>query len=73
VLRPAGGVPIPASNAKGEPSHQHVDFRYLLQLTSGADVARQAEEVDGYAWRDADTLADERLPERVRAGLRGLG
>lgn len=62
--------PIPANDSKGEPAHQHFDFRYLFRLTSEGDVTLQAEEVSGYAWRDADTIADERLRRRVRSAPR---
>lgn len=64
--------PIPASDAKGEPAHQHVDFRYLFRTgTDGADIGElQAEEVAGAAWRPVDTLHDERLKRRVAHALR---
>ncbi|MFD8157766.1 NUDIX domain-containing protein [Streptomyces samsunensis] len=62
--------PIPANDAKGEPDHQHFDFRYLFRTTTGRDVTLQAEEVSGFAWRGLDTISDERLRNRVRAALR---
>jgi 8-oxo-dGTP pyrophosphatase MutT (NUDIX family) len=62
--------PIPANSAKGEPAHQHIDFRYLFRLTAEGDVTPQAEEITGFAWRDIDSLGDERLRDRVRAALR---
>ena len=61
---------IPANEAKGEPDHQHVDFRYVFRRADDAAVRLQEEEVSGYAWRDADTIADERLRERVQTVLR---
>lgn len=60
--------PIPASEAKREPAHQHIDFRFLF--TTPADVARlQAEEVADAAWRDISTDQNLRLVQRVRAAL----
>ncbi|MDT0345351.1 NUDIX hydrolase [Streptomyces litchfieldiae] len=62
--------PIPANDAKGEPEHQHVDFRFLFRTTS-ADVGElQTEEVTAAAWRDAGTIADETLRSRVMQALR---
>ncbi|MCQ4081963.1 NUDIX domain-containing protein [Streptomyces sp. RB6PN25] len=61
--------PIPANDAKGEPDHQHVDFRFLFRTT--ADVRQlQTEEVTDAAWRDVDTLGDDRLRHRVAQALR---
>ncbi|MGY5133406.1 NUDIX hydrolase [Streptomyces nigrescens] len=58
--------PIPASSAKGEPGHQHFDFRFLFSTDS--DVSQlQTEEVTDAVWRGADTLPDERLRARVAA------
>ncbi|WP_348538517.1 NUDIX domain-containing protein [Streptomyces sp. 4R-3d] len=59
---------IPANDAKGEPEHQHIDFRFLFRTT--ADVGQlQAEEVTGAAWRDADTIGDQVLRQRVTQAL----
>ncbi|MCD9589552.1 MULTISPECIES: NUDIX hydrolase [unclassified Streptomyces] len=61
--------PIPANDAKGEPEHQHVDFRFLFRTS--ADVGElQTEEVTAAAWRDAETIADETLRSRVMQALR---
>ncbi|GAA2129626.1 hypothetical protein GCM10009760_01070 [Kitasatospora kazusensis] len=61
--------PIPANDAKGEPAHQHIDFRFLFGTS--ADVAElQAEEVTEAAWCGAETISDERLRARVVAALR---
>ncbi|MFI1799375.1 NUDIX hydrolase [Streptomyces sp. NPDC020379] len=61
--------PIPANDAKGEPDHQHIDFRFLFRTT--ADVHQlQAEEVTDAAWRDIETVADECLRSRIAAALR---
>ncbi|GAA2091952.1 NUDIX hydrolase [Kitasatospora saccharophila] len=62
--------PIPANDAKGEPAHQHIDFRFLFRTAEHSAVTLQEEEVSGYAWRDADTIADETLRARVLAALR---
>lgn len=64
--------PIPASAAKGEPAHQHIDFRFLFTTT--AAIARlQDEEVSDAAWRDIGTDPNPRLVRRVRAALDALG
>ncbi|MFG3224140.1 NUDIX hydrolase [Kitasatospora sp. NPDC048194] len=62
--------PIPASDAKGEPAHQHIDFRFLFRTIEDSAVTLQEEEVSGYAWRDAGSIADETLRARVLAALR---
>ncbi|MEU6421126.1 NUDIX hydrolase [Streptomyces spiralis] len=60
--------PIPDSPAKGEPEHQHIDFRFLF--TTAVDVARlQAEEVSDAAWFEADRLPDG-LRENVQQALK---
>ncbi|MER7989507.1 hypothetical protein ABTY53_28560 [Streptomyces noursei] len=59
----------PANDAKGEPEHQHFDFRFLFRTS--ADVGElQTEEVTAAAWRDADALNDETLRRRVMEALR---
>lgn len=61
--------PIPANDTKGEPDHQHIDFRFLFRTT--ADIGQlQAEEVTGAAWRDADTIGDQTLRQRIAQALR---
>ncbi|MFB6581353.1 NUDIX hydrolase [Streptomyces sp. NPDC056402] len=68
--------PIPANESKGDPAHQHFDFRYLFRLEGegegGGDqeVTLQEEEVSGYAWRSVDTITDETLRARILASLR---
>jgi 8-oxo-dGTP pyrophosphatase MutT (NUDIX family) len=60
--------PIPANDAKGEPDHRHIDFRFLFRTT--ADVRQlQTEEVTDAAWRGIDTLNDPTLRRRVAAAL----
>ncbi|SFK68473.1 8-oxo-dGTP pyrophosphatase MutT, NUDIX family [Streptosporangium canum] len=60
---------IPANDAKGEPAHQHFDFRFLFR--SAADVGRlQTEEVTDSAWRDAGDISDRTLRQRVAQALR---
>ncbi|WP_367669237.1 hypothetical protein [Streptomyces sp. DT2A-34] len=61
--------PIPANPAKGEPDHQHFDFRFLFR-TSADVVELQTEEVSAAAWRHADTIENETLRSRVLAALR---
>lgn len=76
VVVPAGHLPIhidahpiPANPAKGEPEHQHFDFRFLFR-TSADVVELQAEEVTAAAWRTADTIADVMLQDRILRALR---
>ncbi|MGP3923901.1 NUDIX hydrolase [Streptomyces sp. 8N616] len=76
VVVPAGLRPlhidvhsIPANDAKGEPEHQHIDFRFLFR-TSAEVGELQTEEVTAAAWRDAETLADETLRSRIMQALR---
>ncbi|MGW1431993.1 NUDIX hydrolase [Streptomyces sp. NPDC002431] len=61
--------PIEANPAKDEPAHQHFDFRFLFRTTAGIGEL-QTEEVSDAAWRDIDTLSDERLKQRVAQVLR---
>ncbi|MFI7104423.1 NUDIX hydrolase [Streptomyces sp. NPDC050161] len=61
--------PIPANNAKGEPDHQHIDFRFLFHTSANVGEL-QTEEVTAAAWRDSDTIADETLRNRVMQALR---
>ncbi|WP_432093179.1 NUDIX hydrolase [Streptomyces sp. bgisy100] len=61
--------PIPAHDAKGEPDHQHIDFRFLFRTAT--DVGQlQTEEVTDAAWRDADSLSDGSLRRRIATALR---
>lgn len=56
--------PIAANPAKNEPAHQHFDFRFLF--STAADIGDlQTEEVSDAAWRDAESLHDARLRQRV--------
>lgn len=61
--------PIPANPAKGEPDHRHIDFRFLLR-TANTVGRLQAEEVTAAAWRDADSISDPVLRQRVTQTLR---
>jgi 8-oxo-dGTP pyrophosphatase MutT (NUDIX family) len=61
--------PIPANDAKGEPDHRHVDFRFLFRTT--ADVRQlQTEEVTDAAWRNINSLGNATLRQRVAEALR---
>lgn len=61
--------PIPANDAKDEPDHQHIDFRFLFR--TAAEVGPlQSEEVTDAVWRAVGTLHDERLRYRVAQALR---
>ncbi|MFI1951125.1 NUDIX hydrolase [Streptomyces xinghaiensis] len=61
--------PIGANDVKGEPDHQHLDFRFLF-TTSSEVGALQTEEVTDAVWRPVDTLHDESLKQRVTRALR---
>lgn len=63
--------PIPANPGKGEPDHQHFDFRFVFRLIDGGAVTLQEEEVSGYSWGPLDMIADETFRSRVREALRG--
>jgi 8-oxo-dGTP pyrophosphatase MutT (NUDIX family) len=55
---------ISANDAKSEPDHQHIDFRFLFRTT--AEIGQlQTEEVTDAAWRDVETLHDQRLRQRL--------
>ncbi|MET9862807.1 NUDIX domain-containing protein [Streptomyces smyrnaeus] len=76
VVSPAGSHPlhidlhpIPANESKGEPEHQHADFRFLFRTSAGVGEL-QTEEVTAAAWCDTETIADETLRTRVRKALR---
>ncbi|WP_432191125.1 NUDIX hydrolase [Streptomyces sp. bgisy027] len=76
VVVPAGNRPvhieahlIPANPAKGEPDHQHFDFRFLFR-TSADVVELQTEEVAAAAWRHVDTIENEALRSRVLEAMR---
>lgn len=61
--------PIDANDAKAEPDHQHVDFRFLFR--TGTEVGRlQTEEVIDAAWRDLDSISDVHLRCRIAQVLR---
>ncbi|MET9470497.1 MULTISPECIES: NUDIX hydrolase [unclassified Streptomyces] len=62
--------PIPANESKGEPAHQHFDFRYLFRTPSAGMLALQAEEVTAFSWRSVEEIYDETLRQRVARALR---
>lgn len=57
---------IPANQAKDEPKHQHIDFRYTFRLTREVEVRLQEEEVSDWGWYDPSEIADGELSARVR-------
>jgi 8-oxo-dGTP pyrophosphatase MutT (NUDIX family) len=62
--------PIPANYARGEPGHQHFDFRFLLR--TDADVGQlQTEEVTDAAWYEISAVEDARLRHRLLRALPG--
>ncbi|MGI5479310.1 NUDIX hydrolase [Streptomyces lavendofoliae] len=48
---------IAANPAKGEPAHQHVDFRWVFHLRTQHAVTLQTDEVSGFEWRSFDDSA----------------
>ncbi|MDF3290747.1 NUDIX hydrolase [Streptomyces silvisoli] len=62
--------PIPANDAKGEPDHQHIDFRFVFRTAARDTVTLQEEEVSGFTWRGVDAITDDRLRARVGGVLR---
>ncbi|NEW72520.1 NUDIX domain-containing protein [Streptomyces rapamycinicus] len=61
--------PIDANDAKGEPDHQHFDFRFLFRTDT--DVRQlQTEEVTDADWRDVDSISDDTLRGRIAQALR---
>ena len=42
---------IPANPNKGEPAHEHWDFRYVFEVADASAITLQAEEVLDAAWR----------------------
>ncbi|WP_326697980.1 NUDIX hydrolase [Streptomyces sp. NBC_01754] len=62
--------PIPANEAKGEPEHQHIDFRFLFRTETADISALQTEEVTDAAWLRVNALASRELSRRVSSALR---
>lgn len=58
---------IDANQGKGEPGHQHFDFRFLFRLhtTNEVEVMLQEEEVGGIEWRPVDKAASPSLREKL--------
>lgn len=57
--------PIRANAAKGEPAHQHFDFRYAFIITATPDISLQTDEVDDFAWLPAAEIQPARLAARI--------
>lgn len=79
AVEPIGTVPlhidvhtIPANKAKGEPEHQHVDFRILLRTTRGVTLTPQVEEVLSVAWQPVARVPGEVLRDRVAQAVEAL-
>lgn len=60
----------PHNDAKNEPAHQHVDFRYLFRTVGHQEIKLQQEEVSSYAWRNAETIEAPVLRARVLNAIR---
>lgn len=66
--------PIDANPAKGEPAHQHFDFRFLFRTAAHTDKLQavgklQTEEVSDAAWHDITQIADPLLQQRITTAL----
>ncbi|CAG7651286.1 NUDIX hydrolase [Actinacidiphila bryophytorum] len=60
--------PIPANAAKGEPAHQHFDFRFAFVASAKHEVRVQDAEVTGYRW-----ISRQQMPQLgVAAKLNAL-
>lgn len=57
---------IPANPAKGEPEHQHYDFRFLFRLVQDHTVTLQDAEVTGYRWLPASATASPSVAAKLR-------
>ena len=75
------GIPIdidthatPARACRGEPAHQHHDFRYLAVLDTDCELVPQAAEVHGARWARLRELAnsDDRRLTTLYAKLQPL-
>jgi 8-oxo-dGTP pyrophosphatase MutT (NUDIX family) len=78
-IEPVGSVPlhievhpIPANGGKGEPRHQHFDFRILFRAIRDTTLIPQTEEVLGVSWRPVDAIQDEALRDRVTRAVADL-
>ncbi|MBT2407935.1 MULTISPECIES: NUDIX domain-containing protein [unclassified Streptomyces] len=61
---------IEAGPAKGEPAHQHYDFRFVFYLADAdvsARIALQTEEVSGAEWRPFDQISSPTLRDKLLA------
>jgi 8-oxo-dGTP pyrophosphatase MutT (NUDIX family) len=56
--------PIPASPAKGEPDHQHIDFRFLFSTTT-SHTKIQHDEITDAAWREITSITNTSLRSRL--------
>ncbi|WP_331735544.1 NUDIX domain-containing protein (plasmid) [Streptomyces sp. NBC_01166] len=58
---------IDAHPGKGEPGHQHFDFRFLFRLRTAKEVpvVLQEEEVGGIEWRPLDKVASPSLRDKL--------
>lgn len=67
---------IPASEERGEPAHEHMDFLFLAKPLDETQALQMAEaEADRLKWftqEEIDTLPDEEIFQNVRAYVRML-
>ncbi|MFF5879911.1 NUDIX hydrolase [Streptomyces californicus] len=60
--------PIDANPAKGEPAHQHYDFRFVFHLVPpSAETTPQPEEVSGTDWRPIDQVTSLTMRSKLLA------
>jgi 8-oxo-dGTP pyrophosphatase MutT (NUDIX family) len=56
---------IPASDAKDEPAHLHVDFRFRATVRQADPVTLQLEEVTGFEWIEPARLSMPRIAQKL--------
>ncbi|MEU5774551.1 NUDIX domain-containing protein [Streptomyces venezuelae] len=66
--------PIDANRSKGEPAHQHYDFRFLFRTAGDTETLLsisnlQTEEVSAAAWHDITQITDPVLRQRITTAL----
>ncbi|MFD3970302.1 NUDIX domain-containing protein [Streptomyces cyaneofuscatus] len=58
--------PIDANSARGEPAHQHYDFRFVFHLVpASVETTVQAEEVSATLWLPLDQVTSPTLREKL--------
>ncbi|MFJ4341547.1 NUDIX domain-containing protein [Streptomyces sp. NPDC088915] len=58
---------IDADPVKGEPAHEHYDFRFVFRLAGSPALTLRQEEVTGFAWLPQDEVGPQTLRAKLRA------